>query len=80
MKKEKIEEIICDDAVIVAYLSLMGCQTTPFVDKGRVKFQVSGNISEVISKLQSNCNVKILDFVNRLRMVRTTIFTLKENR
>jgi len=75
---EEQEKVVIDKAPQVAYCSLRKLHCKPFVDNfGRVKFEVSGPVMEILSELQNNPKVPLLDFLNRLDAVRSIIFTLK---
>ena len=79
-EKVKQEQVELDKATYVAYCSLENLHVTPVVkENGRVNFRVKGNVGEVLAKLQSNPSVKLLDYLNKLELVRSLIFTLKGN-
>ena len=73
------EEIIMEKATQVAFCSLRNLHVTPFVKPdGRVAFRIKGNVSDVLSELQTNPSIPILDYLNRLETIRSFIFTLKK--
>lgn len=79
MPKEK-EEVIIEKASTVAFLSLKKCHVTPFVKpNGRVAFRVRGNVSKILSELQANPLVNLLDYIQRLDSTRSIIFLMKES-
>jgi len=78
---EEQEKVVLDRAPQVAYLSLRKLNCKPFVDlDGRVRFEVTGPVTETLAELQSNPKVPLLDYLNRLDAVRSIIFTLKGKR
>lgn len=83
MSEEKVvneEKIIIDKDTIVAYCSFYGCHCYPFGDEetNRVKFVVTGQVSEALASLNSNNSIPILDYLNRLGMVRSILFQFKD--
>lgn len=73
------EEVIMEKATQVAFCSLRKLHVTPFVKPdGRVAFRVKGNVSDVLTELQTNPKIPILDYLNRLEVIRSFIFTLKK--
>jgi len=74
----KNEEITLDKATQVAFCSLKKLRIIPFIKTdGRVSFKIKGNVTEVLAELQGNPKVPILDYLNRLDIIRSIIFTLK---
>jgi len=72
------EEVIMEKATQVAYCSLRKLRVTPFLKpNGRVAFKVRGNVSAILSELQENPSVPILDYFQRYENVRSIIFTMK---
>ncbi len=71
-------EILIDDATVVAFLLLRNCNVTPFKKPdGRVSFKVTGDISKDLQALYGNAEVGILDYTRALKSIRTTIFSMK---
>lgn len=72
------EEIVMEKATQVAFCSLKKLHVTPFEKpNGRIAFNVKGNVSEVLTELNTNPSIPILDYIQRLETVRSIIFTLK---
>lgn len=74
------EEVVMEKATHVAFCSLKKLHITPFKKPdGRVAFRVKGNVSEVLTELQTNPKIPILDYLQRYETVRSVIFSLKRN-
>ena len=79
MKEQEI--ITMEKATQVAFCSLKKLHVTPFVKPdGRVAFHIKGNVSEVLSELQANPRIRLLDYIQRLDTIRSFIFTLKKDK
>lgn len=75
------EEVVMEKATHVAFCSLKKLHITPFKKPdGRVAFRVKGNVSEVLTELQTNPKIHILDYLQRFETVRSVIFSLKRDR
>jgi hypothetical protein len=72
------EVVVLENAPIITFLALHGCSCVPFVEKnGRVSFRVSGPVTPLLTELQKNPSVKILDFIHHLSIIRSLIFQLR---
>jgi hypothetical protein len=77
--KIKVEKQTFEDASIVTYLSLRNFKIIPQrTDIGRVVFVVEGpNITEALQEIYQNKKVGVLDFIKTLKVIRSSIYTLK---
>lgn len=77
------KEAVIEDWLIVSFLSLPEIQKkyklsiTPFNENHRVKFIVRGDFNSAIREFYQNKTVGILDFMQAVKAIRSTIFTLK---
>jgi hypothetical protein len=80
-EKKKVEEVLIEKTTTVTWLSIKGCHCTPLRQPtGRIAFRVKGPISELLGELSQNPRVNILDFLNRYEMIRSIIFSLKDQK
>ena len=67
-----------EDSFFVAFLSYRGHQFKPFRQKnGRVVFEVVGDIAHDVEAFYQNQGVGVLEFINHVKAVRNSIFTLR---
>jgi hypothetical protein len=72
------KECVIEDPSIVAYCALKGLQIRPFrKESNRIAFKVKGNVEPILSEILSNKKIPINDFLQALKSIRSTIFTLK---
>lgn len=78
-KSTPIDEVILDNAQIVAVCVAQDCEAIPFLKApGEISFKVRGNVKGALNSLYENKPLPIQDYLKALSSVRSAIFTLKK--
>jgi len=69
---------VFEDVKLIAFLAMRGHTVKPQASwqKGRVKFEVTGNIEKDVAAYYANVSVGIQDYVKHLKAINNQIYTL----
>ncbi len=72
---------IFEDSIITGILLTKGHKVTPTKNpNNKVVFKVEGNVEKSIQEIYSNCSVGALDVMCSIKLTRSMIFNLRQQR